>query len=124
MKLAHQHDQDKRRQSKLSATRNQAEASVHGTRKSLEEHGDKLDEGEKEAINKAITELEESIKEGDKDAIDAKVEALTAAAQTLGEKIYAEAQAQQQADGADAGQDSADDDVVDADFKEVKRDND
>jgi len=124
MKEAEQHAEDDRRLAELAATRNQAEALVHGTRKSLEEHGDKLDEGEKEAINKAITELEESIKEGDKDAIDAKVEALTAAAQTLGEKIYAEAQAQQQADGADAGQDSADDDVVDADFKEVKRDND
>src|SRR5690625_7156057 len=87
---------------------------VHGTRKSLEEHGDKLDAAEKEAIEKAIAELEEATKEGDKAAIDEKTEALTAAAQKLGEKIYAEAQAQQQAGeaGADAEQGAADDDGV------------
>ncbi len=125
MKEAEQHAEEDRRLAELATARNQAEAMVHGTRKSLEEHGDKLDAAEKEAIEKAITELEEATKEGDKAAIDEKTEALTAAAQKLGEKIYAEAQAQQQAGeaGADAEQGAADDDVVDADFKEVKRDN-
>ncbi|HLR82833.1 MAG TPA: molecular chaperone DnaK [Paenalcaligenes sp.] len=125
VKEAEQHAEDDRRLAELATARNQAEAMVHGTRKSLEEHGDKLEAGEKEAIENAITELEEAIKEGDKEAIDTKTEALTAAAQKLGEKIYAEAQAQQQAGeaGADAEQGQADDDVVDADFKEVKRDN-
>ncbi|HLS16608.1 MAG TPA: molecular chaperone DnaK [Paenalcaligenes sp.] len=125
MKEAEQHAEEDRRLAELATARNQAEAMVHGTRKSLEEHGDKLDAAEKEAIEKAIAELEEATKEGDKAAIDEKTEALTAAAQKLGEKIYAEAQAQQQAGeaGADAEQGAADDDVVDADFKEVKRDN-
>jgi len=125
VKEAEQHAEDDRRLAELATARNQAEAMVHGTRKSLEEHGDKLEAGEKEAIENAITELEEAIKEGDKEAIDTKTEALTAAAQKLGEKVYAEAQAQQQAGdaGADAEQGQADDDVVDADFKEVKRDN-
>ncbi len=122
MKEAEQHAEEDRRLAELATTRNQAEALVHGTRKSLEEHGDKLEASEKEAIEKAIAELEEVIKDGDKATIDAKTEALTVAAQKLGEKIYAEAQAQQAA-GAGAEQAKADDDVVDADFKEVKRDN-
>ena len=109
-------------------SRNQADALVHSTRKSLTEYGDKLDAGEKEKIEAAITDLEGSIKSGDKADIDAKVAALSTAAQKLGEKMYADMQAQQGAAGAQAaggqpGAESAgkqDDDVVDADFKEVK----
>jgi molecular chaperone DnaK len=110
----------------LAESRNQADALVHSTRKSLTEYGDKLDAGEKEKIEAAITDLEGSIKSGDKAEIDAKVAALSTAAQKLGEKMYADMQAQQGAAGAQAGQqpgaESAkqDDDVVDADFKEVK----
>src|SRR5690625_276409 len=123
MKEAEQHAEEDRRLAELATARNQAEALVHSTQKSLEEHGDKLQADEKEAIEKAVAELEEVIKDGDKAAIDEKTEALTAAAQTLGEKIYADMQAQQQAQaGGDAEQSQADDDVVDADFKEVKRD--
>jgi len=112
----------------LAESRNQADALVHSTRKSLTEYGDKLDAGEKEKIEAAITDLEGSIKSGDKADIDAKVAALSTAAQKLGEKMYADMQAQQGAAGAQAagGQPGAessgkqDDDVVDADFKEVK----
>ena len=111
----------------LAESRNQADALVHSTRKSLTEYGDKLDAGEKEKIEAAITDLEGSIKSGDKAEIDAKVSALSTAAQKLGEKMYADMQAQQGAAGAQAGgqqpgAESAkqDDDVVDADFKEVK----
>ncbi|WP_341668990.1 molecular chaperone DnaK [Alcaligenes sp. SDU_A2] len=109
----------------LALARNQAEALIHSTRKSLGEYGDKLDAAEKEGIEKAITELEETLKDGDKEAIDAKVEALGVASQKLGEKMYADMQAQaaaqQGAEGA-AQQQPADENVVDADFKEVKRD--
>jgi len=124
MKEAEQHAEEDRRLAELVGTRNQAEALVHATRKSLEEHGDKLEAAEKEAIETAIAELEETLKDGDKEAIDQKVEALNAAAQKLGEKVYADMQAQQQANAGAAGaaEANADDDVVDANFKEVKRD--
>jgi molecular chaperone DnaK len=113
----------------LAESRNQADALVHSTKKSLTEYGDKLEAGEKEKIEAAITELEASIKAGDKADIDAKVAALSTASQKLGEKMYADMQAQQAgAAGAEGGQQAGgqqeskaqQDDVVDADFKEVK----
>jgi molecular chaperone DnaK len=112
----------------LAEARNQGDALVHSTRKSLAEYGDKLDSGEKAKIEAAIADLEGTLKSGDKADIDTKVAALSAAAQKLGEKMYADMQAQQQG-GAEAGaqQQAAgaeasakQDDVVDADFKEVK----
>jgi molecular chaperone DnaK len=114
----------------LAEAHNQGDALVHSTRKALGEHGDKLEAGEKDSIEAAIKELEEVLKGSDKAAIDAKSAALSAAAQKLGEKMYADMQAQQAAGGAaeaaaGAGQAAgagkpAEDDVVDADFKEVK----
>ncbi|WP_299454512.1 molecular chaperone DnaK [uncultured Pigmentiphaga sp.] len=118
-------DED-RRVAELAQSRNQADALVHATRKSLSEYGDKLDASEKEAIEAAIKDLEGVLKDGDKATIDAKVEALSKASQKLGEKMYADMQAQAQAAGAASGENAggakADDNVVDADFKEVKRD--
>lgn len=124
VKDAEANAEDDRRIAELAQSRNQADALVHSTRKSLEEYGDKLEAGEKEAIEAAIKDLEETLKEGDKPSIDAKVEALSTASQKLGEKMYADLQAQQAAGQADAGEAAkpADDNVVDADFKEVKRD--
>jgi molecular chaperone DnaK len=127
-------EEDKRLK-ELAETHNQGDALVHSTKKSLAEYGDKLDAGEKSKIEAAIKELEEALKGTDKAAIDAKSEALSAAAQKLGEKMYADMQAQQAAgaagaaggagDGAHAHAGGADakakdEDVVDADFKEVK----
>src|SRR5476651_380062 len=119
-------EEDKRLK-ELAESRNQADALVHSTRKSLTEYGDKLEAGEKEKIEAAITDLEGSIKAGDKAEIDAKVASLSSASQKLGEKMYADAQAQQAAGGAGEGQPQGaqeapkqQDDVVDADFKEVK----
>lgn len=108
----------------LAVARNQAEALIHSTRKSMTDYGDKLEAEEKEAIEKAIADLEETLKEGDKEAIDAKVEALGVASQKLGERMYADMQAQAAAqEGAEGtAQQPADENVVDADFKEVKRD--
>ena len=113
--------EEDRRVAELAQTRNQADALLHATRKSLADYGDKLEASEKESIEAALKELEEVIQSGTKEEIDAKVEALSTASQKLGEKMYADMQAQ-------AGQDEAaearpaDDNVVDADFKEVKRD--
>ena len=122
VKDAEAHAEDDRRVAELATTRNQADTLLHSTRKSLQEYGDKLEASEKEAIEAALKDLEETLKDGDKAAIDAKVEALSTASQKLGEKMYADMQAKAaQQGGAEAGK-PADDDVVDADFKEVKRD--
>jgi len=121
----------------LIQARNQADGMVHSVRKSLSEHGDKLDASEKESIETALKEAEEAIKGEDKAAIDAKSEALMTASQKLGEKVYAEQAAAAAAAGgaapggeapnaeagasAGASSKAADDNVVDAEFKEVKK---
>jgi len=126
VKDAEANAEEDRRVTELAQARNQADALVHSTRKSLDEYGDKLEAAEKEAIEAAIKDLEGVLQDGDKAAIDQKVEALGKASQKLGEKMYADMQAQAaaaQADGGAAGDGQAaqDDNVVDADFKEVKR---
>ena len=108
----------------LVDARNQAEAAAHNVRKSLTEHGDKIDASEKSAIEAALKDVDEAIKGEDKAAIEAKTEALMAASQKLGEKMYAQEQAAAApgAGGASAsaGAAAGDDTVVDAEFKEVK----
>ena len=108
----------------LVQSRNQAEALIHSVKKSLDEHGDKLDAAEKEKIEAALKEAEEAVKGDDKAAIDAKAEELGKASQKLGEMVYAQAQAEAEKGSADSGAASGkkDDDVVDADFQEVKDD--
>src|SRR3982751_1925118 len=87
----------------LVQARNAADAMIHSVRKSLTEHGDKLDAGEKEKIEAALKDAEESLKSDDKATIEAKTEALMTASQKLGEKVYAESQAAQQAAAGAAG---------------------
>ena len=107
----------------LVQSRNQAEALIHSVKKSLDEHGDKLDAAEKEKIEAALKEAEEAVKGDDKAAIDAKAEELGKASQKLGEMVYAQAQAEAEKGAADSGAaGKKDDDVVDADFQEVKDD--
>ncbi|MFV0679548.1 molecular chaperone DnaK [Ottowia sp.] len=120
---------DDKKRVELVQARNQGDAAVHSVRKSLSEHGDKLDAGEKDQIEAAIKDLEEALKGEDKAAMESKTEALMTASQKLGEKMYAEAQAAAAAAGAapGAGDQSgagatADDNVVDAEVKEVKKD--
>jgi molecular chaperone DnaK len=119
---------DDKKKVELVQARNQAEAMVHSVKKSLGEHGDKLDASEKEAIETALKNVEEAAKGEDKADIEAKTEALMSASQKLGEKVYAASQAEAAATGASegAGQASADkanadDDIVDAEVKEVKK---
>ncbi|OIQ78090.1 chaperone protein DnaK [mine drainage metagenome] len=108
----------------LVDARNQAEAAAHNVRKSLTEHGDKIGASEKSAIEAALKDVDEAIKGEDKAAIEARTEALMAASQKLGEKMYAQEQAAAApgAGGASAsaGAAAGDDTVVDAEFKEVK----
>ncbi|NHH90569.1 molecular chaperone DnaK [Pseudoalteromonas sp. MB47] len=121
---AEAHAEEDKKFEELVATRNQADAMVHGTRKQIEEAGDALPAEDKEAIEAALTELEAAIKGDNKEEIEAKTQALAEKSQKLME--IAQAKAQQQQSGADAGaqQSSAkqDDDVVDAEFEEVKDD--
>ena len=100
---------------------------VRSVAKSLKEHGDKLEAAEKEKIESALKDAEGVLKSEDKDKIEAQSQALAQAAQKLGEKIYADSQAQQQAGAGATQQQQAggeakkdDGDVVDAEFTEVK----
>ena len=109
-------DEDKKFQ-ELVSSRNMADSLVHSTKQSLEELKDEISEDEKTSIEGALSELEESIKGDDKEAIDAKVQNLSEKAQVLAQK----AQEKAGADGsAEAGSADAGEDVVDADFEEVK----
>jgi molecular chaperone DnaK len=119
---------DDKKKVEFVTAKNNAEAMVHSVKKSLVEYGDKLDAGEKEKIEAAIKDMEEALQGDSKDAIDAKNAALMDASQKLGEKMYADMQAAQaaQAGGEAGAQDAAakpaaDDNVVDAEVKEVKK---
>jgi molecular chaperone DnaK len=115
---------DDKKKVELAQARNQGEAMVHSVKKSLTEHGDKLDAAEKDAIEAAVKDLEAVLPSDDKDAIDTKTTHLMTVSQQLGEKVYAASQAAQAgADGApNGGNKTNDDDVVDAEVKEVKKD--
>src|SRR5438067_7859047 len=129
VKDAEAHAEEDRRALELVNARNAAEALVHSVRKSLKEYGDKVDAAEKEKIEAAIKDAEGVLKSDNKDEIEAKSQALAQAAQKLGEKVYAQQQAQAQAQGAGEQQPGGgaageagkkDENVVDAEFTEVK----
>ena len=104
-------------------TRNRADGLVHSVRKSMKDMGDKLEASEKEKIEAAIKDVEEVMKGDDKDAIDAKSQALAEASHKLAEQMYAQAGQTGGAEAQAAGGESApkgDENVVDAEFEEVK----
>ena len=116
-------EEDKKRKAQVEA-KNHAEALVHSTEKALAEHGSKVGEGDRRAIENALADLKEALKGSDADAITAKTNTLAQASMKLGEAMYKQA-AEQQA-GADAGAapggDGKKEDVVDAEFTEVDDD--
>ncbi|WP_418117141.1 molecular chaperone DnaK [Variovorax sp. 350MFTsu5.1] len=119
---------DDKKKLEIVQARNQGEAMMHSVKKSLGEHGASLEAAEKEAIETAIKNLEEALKGEDKAAIEEKTNALMTASQKLGEKMYAESQAAAGASAASgaagaeaASHAQADDNVVDAEVKEVKK---
>jgi len=116
------HAEDDKRQHELIDTRNQCDALIHTTKKALSEHGDKVAADEKEKIEAALKEAEEAIKGTDKAEIEAKAQTLATVSQKLGEAMYAQQQAAEgaAAGGAQAEAKPADDNVVDAEFTEVK----
>ncbi len=117
-------DEDKKYRELVDA-RNAADGMVHSVKKSLTEHGDKLDEAEKTAVKTAIKDVEEALQSDDKDAIEAKTNVLVEASQKLGEKVYAAEQAEKNTQSAQPSQETektVDGDVVDAEFEDVKKD--
>ncbi len=127
IKDAEAHAAEDKKFHELVDARNQADALIHATRKSMEELGDKLEADEKSKIEAAIKDLEAVIKGDDKDAIEAKTKALSEASAKMAERLYAQQQGGAQAAGGAAGGAEAaagqatgtDDDVVDAEFEEV-----
>ena len=103
----------------LVETRNQAESLLHSTRKSLDEHGDKVDSSTVEAIELAIGALEESLKSEDAGKIKGGIQNLMDASMKLGEAIYKAGQSDGEAEQRDTGPRDVDDDIVDADFEDL-----
>ncbi len=115
-------DNDKKFEELVNA-RNTADTLIHGCKKTLEESKDKVSEEEKSSIEAAISDLEEALKGDDKDSIEEKTKALTDASSSMAQRLYAEQQ--QESQGADQANDSDnqgsnEENVVDADFEEVK----
>jgi molecular chaperone DnaK len=131
VKDAEAHAEDDKKFHELVSVRNHADTMIHATKKSMAELGDdKLEAGEKESIESAVKDLEEVMKGDDKDAIEAKTKVLTDASAKMAERLYAQSSAQQAGEAGSGGQESSDsssssksdDDVVDAEFEEVKDD--
>jgi len=124
IKDAEAHADEDKKAHELVNTKNTAENMIHSTEKSIKDLGDKVEAGEKAAAEAAITELKAALEGDDKEAIEAKTTALTEVAGKIAEKAYAEKAAEagaqpgaEQSEGASA---ATDDDVVDAEFEEVK----
>jgi len=123
VKDAEANAEEDRKQVELVHARNQADNMIHSVKKALTEHGDKVAADEKGKIESAIAAAEEALKGNDKSAIESTTQALAVASQKLGEQVYAQAEA-----GAGGGAEgptgkdtkTADADVVDAEFEEVK----
>ncbi len=134
VKDAEAHAVEDKKFQELITARNMADTMIHATRKSMQELGDdKLEDGEKDRIEAAIKELEDVIKSDDKEAIEAKTKALTEASGKMAERLYAQqggpdaaaaaaAAAGAAGSSAEAGSTGKSDDVVDAEFEEVKND--
>jgi molecular chaperone DnaK len=124
--------EDDKKKLEVIQARNQADALIHSTKKSLAEYGDKLDAADKEKIEAGLKDLEATLTSDDKAAIEKAQAALELSSQKLGEKMYADMQAEQAAQAAAQGASGAapdaeqsakqhDDNVVDAEVKEVKK---
>ena len=123
VKDAEAHADDDKKTVELVTTRNQADALLHSVKKSLADYGDKIDADEKAKIEAALKDAEEALKSDSKETIEVKSQALAQVSQKLGEKMYAETQAQDSAaPGAGGNAEAKKDDgnVVDAEYTEVK----
>jgi len=120
VKDAEMHSSEDKKKRELIETRNQADSLVYTTEKAVKEHGEKLDEDTKKAIESALEDLKKAMEGDDPEAIKSKTEALATASQKLGEVLYQQAQSEAEAGGAgEAEGGDQKDDVVDAEFEEV-----
>jgi molecular chaperone DnaK len=122
VKDAEAHAEDDKKARELVDVRNQCDSLIHSVRKTLSENEDKVSEEEKTNIENAAKEAEEALKNGDKDDIEAKSQTLSALAQSLAEKMYAEQAQETSTEGSQNGTPEEEGDVVDAEFEEVKDD--
>ena len=124
VKDAEAHAEEDRLAKEMVESRNMADNMIHASRKSIEELGDKVEEQEKTDVEAAIADVEEALKGDSKEAIDEKTTKLTEVAGKLAERVYQQSAEEGQA--AEAGATESDvepqDDVVDAEFEEVKDD--
>ena len=116
---AEAHAEEDRKFQELVSARNQADGMIHATEKTLNDMGDKIDVEEKSRIEAAIKDLREVLDKEDKDAIESKTQALAEVSQKLAEQMYADA-AESAPEGEAAPEAGKADDVVDAEFEEVK----
>ncbi|MFT5427140.1 MAG: molecular chaperone DnaK [Gammaproteobacteria bacterium] len=124
IKDAEAHAEEDRLAKELVQSRNMAENMIHASKKSIEELGDKAEDQEKTDIEAAIADVEEALKGDSKEAIDEKTTKLTEVAGKLAERVYQQSAEQGQAESAETeGGAESQDDVVDAEFEEVKDDN-
>ncbi|VVC76373.1 Chaperone protein DnaK [Aquicella siphonis] len=127
VKDAEAHSAEDKKFHELVTARNQADNMIHAITKSMKEAGDKVSADERQSIENAINALKEAMKTDDKDAIEARTKDLTEASSKMAERLYAQGQADQAASQAagqqSAGSDKKQDNVVDAEFEEVKDDN-
>ena len=114
--------EDDKKFEELVQARNAADTLIHGCKKTLEESADKVEAEEKESIESAIIDLEEILKSEDKDKIEEKTKALADASSSLAQRLYAEQQqnSQENQDNQETNEADSNDEVVDADFEEVK----
>jgi molecular chaperone DnaK len=124
IKDAEAHAEEDRKLKELITARNHADNMIHATEKSLKDLGDQVAADEKSSIESAIEALKEAVKGDDKDAIEAKTNALAEVSGKLAERVYAQKSASEGDDSGSQGSSSskADDGVVDAEFEEVKED--
>ncbi|RLA23789.1 MAG: molecular chaperone DnaK [Gammaproteobacteria bacterium] len=122
IKDAEAHAEEDKKLHELVNVRNQADSMIHATKKSMEEMGEKLEADDKSGIEAAITELEEALKGDDKELIEEKTKTLTDASSKMAEKMYAQAAEEGETGQAEESAAAQDDDVVDAEFEEVKDD--
>jgi len=127
VKEAEEHASDDKQKRELAEARNQGEALIHQTEKTIKDLGDKAPAGEKSAAETAITALREKLTGEDPEPIKSATEALAQVSMKLGEALYKAQQGDAAAAGTDAGGPQAgapksDDGIVDADFEEVKDD--
>ncbi len=124
VKDAEAHAEEDHKALELVNARNQCDAMIHSVRKTLNEHGEKLDSEEKAKIEDALKAAEEALKSGSKEDIEAKTQALAEVSHKLAEKMYSQEQAQQGQPGAEGGPGASEKpvegEVVDAEFEEVK----